>query len=170
MRKTWLLLWLLIPLAIFGLLFHTQAQTPLPDKKVIPATLIRSAEARAVKPRDGSKMPETAQPIFFSAHRAMEWLKRTLKRDGRFVFGFQPALCVQLDGDNFSSQAGATFALARAARYFRDEPGTVKARQALLTLKMETMLDPEDKTKSIRFTAAPPTVQSRLTRFRGPRA
>src|SRR5262249_7356723 len=129
MRKTWLLLWLVIPFAILGFLFSTQAQTPPPEKKVLPGTVTRPAEAPAAKPRDGSKMPETAQPIFFSAHRAMEWLKRTLKRDGRFVYGFQPALCVQLDGDNFASQAGAAFALARAARYFRDEGGTVKARQ-----------------------------------------
>jgi hypothetical protein len=163
MRKTWLLLWLVIPFAILGFLFSSQAQTPPSEKKVLPGTLIRPAEAPAAKPRDGSKMPETAQPIFFSAHRAMEWLKRTLKRDGRFVYGFQPALCVQLDGDNFASQAGATFALARAARYYRDEGGTVKARQALLTLKMETMLDPEDKTKSIRYTAAPPSAVNRLS-------
>jgi hypothetical protein len=189
MRRIWLLLWLGISFAIFGILYSSQAQTSPSEKKVIPAAppnasfprsgagtvltqergnqgpavlLSRSAEASATKPRDGTKMPENAQPIFFSAHRAMEWLKRTLKRDGRFVYGFQPALCVQLDGDNFASQAGAAFALARAARYFRDEAGTAKARLAILRLKLETMVDPGDKTESIRYTAAPPTAVNRL--------
>jgi hypothetical protein len=157
MRKFWLLLVVLVPLAVLGLLFGTQAQTPptvLPDKTVKPV--------ETVKPRDGSKVLEGAQPIFRSAHRAMDWLKRTNKADGRFVYGFQPALCVTLDGDNFVSQAGAAFALARSARYFRDEAGTVKARQAILTLLLETMLDPADATKSIRFTAAPPFALDRL--------
>src|ERR1019366_7406687 len=139
MRKTWLLFIVLVPLAILGMLVCSEAQTP--------PTSIRPADA-PVKPRDGSKMAEVAQPIFNSAHRAMDWLKRTNKADGRFVYGFQPALCVMLDGDNFASQAGAVFALARAARYFRDEAGTVKARQAILTLLLETMLDPSDAAKA----------------------
>jgi hypothetical protein len=157
MRKFWLLLVLLVPLAIFGLLFYSQAQTPptVPPPKAAPPT-------ETVKPRDGSKVLEGAQPIFRSAHSAMDWLKRTNKADGRFVYGFQPALCVTLDGDNFVSQAGAAFALARSARYFRDEAGTARARQAILTLLLETMLDPADATKSIRFTAAPLFALDRL--------
>lgn len=159
MRRTWMLVWLLIPLAVLGLLFYTQAQTPTPQP-VVPATLTRPAEARPAKPRDGSKMPETAQPIFFSGHRGMEWLKRAIKPDGRFVYGFQPALRVQLDGDNFASQAGATFALARAARYYREGYGTAKASQAILTLLMETA---ENEDQTARFTAAPPTAVDRLS-------
>ena len=82
--------------------------------------------------------------IFFSAYRAMDWLKLTNKPDGRFVYGFLPALRGPMEGDNFPSQAGATFALSRAARYFRDDRAAAIARQAALTLLMETMVDARD--------------------------
>src|SRR5438105_1028587 len=98
--------WLLVPLVILGLFAHSRGQTQ-PDPQVKQA-----ARLVPVKPRDPVKLPETAQPIFYSAQRAMEWLKRANRPDGRFVYGFQPALRVQLDGDNFASQAGAAFALA----------------------------------------------------------
>src|SRR5207248_2031559 len=104
--------WLLIPATTLGVLAFGQAQT----QPIVPATRVVPADSALAKPRDGSKLPESAQPIFFSASRAMDWLKLTNKPDGRFVYGFQPALRVQIDGDNFASQAGATFALARAAR------------------------------------------------------
>jgi len=55
----------------------------------------------------------------------------------------QPSLRVQLDGDNFASQAGATFALARSLRYYRDGRGTAVATQAILSLLLETALDGE---------------------------
>src|SRR5258708_4627860 len=136
MRKLWLPC-TLVPLAILGLL---QAQTP-PIKQaayVVPANLPISPR------RDVTKLPDAAQPIFYSAASAAEWLKRANKPDGRFVYGFQPSLRVQIDGDNFVSQAGSAFALARAARYFRDDGGTAKARQAILTLLLGTMVDPQD--------------------------
>ena len=76
-------------------------------------------------------------------------------------YGFQPSLRVQLDGDNFVSQAGATFALARAARYFRDARGNALASQACLSLLLETMLDPNDA--KVRHTAAAPNVVNRLS-------
>jgi hypothetical protein len=149
--------WLIVPLALVGLFVHGQAQTPAP-----PPGVPTRAPAGDLKPRDGDKLPETAQPIFFSAHRAMEWLKLTNKPDGRFVYGFQPALRVQLEGDNFQSQAGATLALARASRYYRDGRGSAIARQAALTLlDLETVADPQDVT--IRYTAAPPTAVERLS-------
>lgn len=155
MRKS-LAVWLSIPLAGVGMLFHTQAQTPQP---IAPAPRV---DVKSAQRREGDKLPEQAQPIFFSAHRALEWLKLTNKPDGRFVYAFQPALRVQLDGDNFQSQAGAVLALARSARYFRDGRGTAIARQAALTLlDLETIVDPKDA--AVRFTAAPPTVVERLS-------
>jgi hypothetical protein len=155
MRKS-LAVWLSIPLAIVGMFLDTQAQTPQP---IAPGPRV---DGKGVKPPEGGKLPEQAQAIFFSAHRALEWLKLTNKPDGRFVYGFQPALRVQLDGDNFQSQAGATLALARAGRYFRDGRGAAIARQAALTLlELETMIDPQDAT--VRFTAAPPNAVERLS-------
>ncbi len=118
MRTISLICFLLLGTPIF-------AQT----QPVVPATRIVPADAPALKPREPGKLPEAAQPIYFSALRATEWLKLTNKPDGRFVYGFQPALRVQLDGDNFQSQAGATLALARASRYFRDGASSAKASE-----------------------------------------
>ncbi len=124
--------------------------------QVEPATRIVPVESKA---RDVKALPESARPIFVSAQRGLEWLKHMNKADGRFVYGFQPALVVILEGDNFTSQAGATFALARASRYFRDGRGTTMARQAALTLLLETVLDKES---AERYTAAPPQALNRL--------
>ena len=160
MRKSWQFVWLLIPGALLGAFVTSSAQTP-PASQIKQATLVVPAKDAFRKPRDGSKLPETAQPIYFSAERAMEWLKRTNRADGRFVYGFQPALRVQIDGDNFASQAGATFALARSARYYQDRAGTAKASQAALALLLETMLDADDQT--LRYLAAPPMAVDRLS-------
>jgi hypothetical protein len=126
----------------------------------IACCLLASPALLRAQPRDPAKLPDVAQPIFFSAYRAMEWLKLKNRPDGRFVYGFQPALRVALDGDNFLSQAGATFALARSSRYYRDERGATIARQAALALlNQETVLDKDGAT---RYTAAPPQGLDRL--------
>jgi hypothetical protein len=153
MRKFLLACCLLILPAFLGMLWPGQPQPP-----VLQATRIVPAEAKG---RDPLKLPEYAQPTYFSALRAAEWLKLANKPDGRFVYGFQPSLRVQLDGDNFRSQAGATFALARASRYFRDGAGGAKAGQAALSLLLETMVDPDDGT--VRHTAAAPSLVNRLS-------
>ena len=142
MRKLWMLILLAIPTGL-------HAQQPVKQAAYV-------APAR----RDPAKLPEPAQPIYFSAASANEWLKRASKPDGSFVYGFQPSLRVLIDGDNFISQAGAVHALARASRYLRDDAGTVKAQQAILTLLLQTMPDPQNPT--IRYTAAPPGVVNRL--------
>ncbi|MBI3821429.1 MAG: hypothetical protein HY289_01990 [Planctomycetes bacterium] len=153
-------IWLLMPIAVLGLLCYSSAQTPKVDPQVKPATLVAPAKNASNK-----RLPETAEPIHFSAQRAADWLKRALTAEGRFVYGFQPALRVQLDGDNFASQAGAAFALARAARYFRDEGSAARARQSLVTLRdLETMTDPPNTpTATIRHVAAPPFAVNRLS-------
>ena len=90
MCKTWMLYGLLVCFALVGFSLHGSAQT----QPVVPATRVVPADTPLPKVRDGSKLPETAQPIFFSAARGMEWLKLANKPDGRFVYGFQPSLRV----------------------------------------------------------------------------
>lgn len=122
-------------------------------------SLATTAHAQA-KPRDPAKLHEAAQPIYFSAARALDWLKLKNRPDGRFVYGIQPALRVALDGDNFLSQAGATFALARGSRYYADERGAAIARQAALALlDQETVLDAKNGTRSM---AVPSQALNRL--------
>lgn len=156
MRRLSLTCWLLIPLIALLLFTRGSAQNP-PKQPIVQATRIVPADPPV---RDGTKLPGPAQPIFYSAHRAMDWLKLANKPDGRFVYGFVPALRMPMEGDNFISQAGAAFALARSSRYFRDKHGAAVARQALLTLLLETAVDSKDPTT--RYTTAPPGALNRL--------
>jgi hypothetical protein len=120
----------------------------------------QTAHVVPAKGRDIAKWPVAQQQMQVGAQRAMDWLRRANKPDGRFVYGFLPALCVPMEGDYYVHQAGAAFALARAGRYFNDDASTAIARQALLTLLLETAVDPQDRQQ--RCTAAPPQVLNRL--------
>jgi hypothetical protein len=133
------------------------AQQAPPVAPVVPAKHVESGPAKA---RDISKLSAPQQTFYRSAYQGMEWLRRTNKQDGKFVYGFIPALRVPMDADSYIAQAGAAFALARAGRYFGDESVVAIARQALLTLLLETAVDPQDPT--VRTTAAPPHLLNRL--------
>jgi hypothetical protein len=121
--------------------------------------------AKHAEPVEPSKSPlaqlsPQQQTFYRGAHRGMDWLRRANKQDGKFVYGFLPALRLPLEGDSYVAQAGAAAVLARAGRYFSDEPSIAIARQALLTLLLETAVDPQDPT--VRTTAAPPHLLDRL--------
>jgi hypothetical protein len=98
--------------------------------------------------------------MYLSAQRGAEWLARTNRADGHFDNGYVPALRVVLEGDHFLRQAGAAFALARAARYSGDEQVTAIARQAVLTLLLHAGPDAEDA--NLRHTTLPSAVVNRL--------
>ncbi len=130
-----------------------RAQDPPP---VVPA---KHTEV-AGKMRDLGKLTPQQRLWYLAARQGMDWLRRTNKQDGKFVYGFLPDLRVPLDGDSYTAQAGAAFALARAARFLGDEPSLAISRQALLTLLVETTVDARDR--EIRHTAAPPQLVNRL--------
>jgi hypothetical protein len=98
--------------------------------------------------------------LYLSAQRGAEWLRRINRVDGRFLGGVVPALCKPLEGDHYLRQAGGALALARAARYFHDERAAAVARQAVLTLLLDTEKDTQDT--QLRRTTFPPAVVSRL--------
>jgi hypothetical protein len=123
-----------------------------PQSPVVPA---------AAKTRDLTKLTAAQRFAYVSARQAMDWLRRTNRQDGKFVYGFLPELRVPLEGDSYSAQAGAAYALARSAAYFGDEPSLAISRQALLTLLLETAVDSQDKT--VRHTAAPAHLVNRLS-------
>lgn len=160
MRLHRLHLGLLLPVGVGFALLAGAAQTP--QSPVVPAKHAEPAAAQATsKIRDLTKLTAAQRVCYVSARQAMDWLRRTNKQDGKFVYGFLPDLRVPLDGDSYTAQAGAAFALARAAGYFGDEPSLAIARQALLTLLLETTLDSQDK--SVRHTAAPAHLVNRLS-------
>jgi hypothetical protein len=98
--------------------------------------------------------------MYLSAQRGAEWLVRSNRPDGRFVYGCLPALQKVPEGDHYLRQVGAAFALARAARLTGEERYAAIARQALLTLLLDTAPDPRDR--GVRATTLPAAAVNRL--------
>ena len=78
---------------------------------------------------------------YFGGKAGMQWLMRFNQPNGRFLYGYVPALATPLLENNYTHQAAATYALARASRVYKDKQATALARQALLTLLLETRVE-----------------------------
>src|SRR5262249_22510159 len=129
-------------------------QQPTPaDKKV---TVIK-----AVPPRDLAKLSPLQRQMYLSAQRGADWLYRANRPDGRFQYGFIPSLKTNVDGDHYLRQAGAAYALARSARFTGDERHTAVAKQAILTLLLDTTIE-DSKSGAVRHTTLPSVVVNRL--------
>ncbi len=129
-----------------------QDQPPLPRTAQNPEP--------ADKKRDLAKFSVQQRNVYLGAQRAMDWLQRNNKPDGRFIYGFLPALRLPQEGDSYLAQAGGAFALGRAARFFGDDRAAAIAKQAVLTLLLETTTDPKEP--HVRFTAAHPAALNRV--------
>jgi hypothetical protein len=114
----------------------------------------------AVGGRDYSRLTDLQKQMPLCARRGAEWLFRMNEVNGRFVYGYVPALRVPLDGDHFLCQAGAAFALARAARFIGEERYAARAAQAVLALLDDTTTDKSDP--QVRYTSLPPSAINRL--------
>jgi hypothetical protein len=130
------------------------------ERTVVPAVAVKPVRESSAESRDLTKLTPQQRHFYLSAKGGMEWLLRVNRADGRFLPGFIPALRTPLDSDNYLHQAGATLALARAATFFHDDRAAAVAKQALLTLLLETAVDP--KTQA-RHTAAPEAFLNRLS-------
>lgn len=119
------------------------------EKSVFPVKFAPSA----AKGRDLSQLSIKQRHFYLSAQRGTDWLQRANKPDGRFVNGYLPALRVPMEGDQYLRQVGATWALARGAKFFNDGRATAIARQALLTLLLETTAADDAKIRH----STPPT-------------
>lgn len=110
---------------------------------------------------DLSKLSPLQKQIYLSANRGGRWLYRMNTVKGRFANGWLPALDAPMDGDHPLRQAGAAFALARAARFFHDEDMTARAKQAVLMLFADTVVDSNNR--EVRYSALPAPVANRLS-------
>ncbi len=111
-------------------------------------------------PRDLSKLKPLERQLYSAARRGAGWLDLMNGKNGRFTPGWQPALNTPLEGDSALNQAGAAFALARAARYLDDEGFAARASQAVLTLLAETTLSQD---RSYLYPKQPSTVVNRVS-------
>src|SRR2546421_5170437 len=102
---------------------------PAPAARPAAAPVANAPGSPPVQPpHDFSKYTELQKDMLLSAQRGAEWLCRMNTVKGRFVHGLTPALPdVVLEGDNYMRQAGAAFALARAARLLGDDRYTALA-------------------------------------------
>jgi hypothetical protein len=111
--------------------------------------------------RDANQLSPLGRQMLLSCQRGADWLVRANRPDGRFDYGFLPALRTQLEGDHYLRQVGAAFALARAARLTGDQRYAAVARQALLTLLLETTTETTEHGVS-RYTSHPAIAVNRL--------
>lgn len=132
------------------------AATPTSNSRPSVADPLKSPPGR-----DLTKFTPLQKQMYLGAQRGADWLARANRPDGRFVHGHLPALKGVLEGDHFLRQAGAAFALARAARFSGDERHAAVARQAVLTLLAETAVDPNDP--KVRHTTLPSAIVNRLS-------
>jgi len=139
---------------LFSVLSAGLAQQGAP---VVPAVAVKPA-AEPPGP-DIAKFSPQERGAYVGAKSAMEWLARLNQPDGRFLPGIQPALRTPLESDSYLHQAAAAWALGQASAYFGDERAAAVAKQAVLTLLLETTVDPQTNG---RFTVAPEPMLNRL--------
>lgn len=110
--------------------------------------------------RDFSKLDEFPKEMLVSCQRGTDWLWRINDLKGHFLPGYQPALNAPLEGDSYLRQAGAAFALARAAHLLGEARYAARATQTILTLLDDTVVDSAEPKG--RHTSLPSTMLNRL--------
>jgi hypothetical protein len=109
---------------------------------------------------DLSRLSPLQRQFYLSTQRGAEWLFRANRSDGRFTAGYLPALQLLAEEDHYLRQVGAAAALARAARFTQNDRYLARARQAVLTLLLDTA--PDAKEPRVRSTTLPPAVVNPL--------
>lgn len=162
-RRSLLLLALLIPVAAVGL--AQQPPTPPAPPRTLPPSVIGTPPptgpvtpiaAAAPVPHNAAAdvplakfdplaaFPAPTQLAVRSVLLGSAWLTRMNQSQGRFLFGYIPALRQPMDGDHDLKQAQAALALAQAARFAGDDRQAAVASQAILTLLAATRVEPND--------------------------
>ncbi|HEY7308101.1 MAG TPA: hypothetical protein VH643_01955 [Gemmataceae bacterium] len=133
---------------------NSSPKTASPAQTPPPAALAKTP------PRDFSKLGVLQTEMLMSCQRGADWLFRVNGVKGRFLNGYLPALKTEMEGDHYLRQAGAAFALARAARFLGEERYAARATQAILALLDETTTDAD--APQCRHTTLPSMIVNRL--------
>lgn len=88
--------------------------------------------------------PHTTQSAVRGVLLGASWMGRMHQPQGRFLYGYNPALRQPLPGDHDLRQARGALALARVARFTGDERHAALASQSILTLLAATRADTAD--------------------------
>ena len=156
-RKAWLLGSVALGLSGWVLLSWSRGQEQPGRPPMNPKPPAQEAPRPAP---DLSRLSPLQRQFYLSAQWGADWLYRANRPDGRFMAGYLPALQLVAEGDHYLRQVGAAAALARAARFTGNERYLARARQAVLTLLLDTAPDPKDP--RVRSTTLPSAVVNRL--------
>jgi hypothetical protein len=155
MRGTFIACGLIGGAMVLSLVWGQEPGSKAPDK-VVPAKLVLESPASK---RDLSKLSPLEQQAYLSGQRGAEWLERGNRADGRFLFGYLPALRAPMEGNHYLTQVEAAHALARAGRFYQNSQAAAIARQAILVLLLDTSLDSKS---NVRTTSLPNNMVNRL--------
>ena len=158
-------------LVLFALLGTLAAQPPAPSTPAITPAPLPAAPPAALPPNAAgettyaqfdplSSFPSGTQSAVRSVVYAANWLARMSQPQGRFQFGYRPALRQVMDGDHDLKQAKAALAMTQAARFNVNEKQAAIAAQSILALLAGTKVDPADAT--VRVPVAPSATCSRV--------
>ena len=114
-----------------------------PGPRPAPAAA-NPGEASLAKFEPLAAFPAATQFAVRSAIQGSNWLTRMNQVQGRFVYGYNPALRQTTEGDHDLKQALAARALAQSAKFTGDDRQAAVATQAVLTLLAATRVDPAD--------------------------
>jgi hypothetical protein len=156
MRLAWLILGIFSCFSFPWLLAQGPGSAPLPPRS-LPGEM---SSTPVSQPGNTPEIPLarfeplTAYPVQTqNAVRGVllgaQWLTRMNQPQGRFLFGYDPALRQPLLGDHDLKQARAALALMQAAKFSGDEKQTALAGQCILTLLAGTRIDPADPNSRI---------------------
>ena len=134
------------------------AQPPVPPTAPIPATppaipaigttpaaaTAIAGEVPLAQFEPLSSFPQPTQSAVRAVVYGSNWMTRMNQPQGRFQFGYRPALRQPMEGDHDLKQARAALALSQTARFSGDERQTAIASQAILSLLSVTRADPAD--------------------------
>lgn len=151
MRRT------LASLALLALVFAVSAQPPVPPSAPMPPSLPSVIPATGTNPAPAAgaegtlaqfeplnAFPAATQSAVRSVIYGSNWLTRMNQPNGRFQYGYRPALRQAMNSDHDLMQARAALAMVQSARFTGNERQSAIAGQSLLALLALTKLDPAD--------------------------
>ena len=130
----------------------TLRPSPAPPGEKLP---IAPTEAPLARFEPLIAQPHQTQAAVRAVLLGASWMTRMNQAQGRFAYGYNPALRQPIVGDHDLRQARAALALAQCAKFTGDEKQAAMANQAALALLTATKIDPGDANCRIPLPLSP---------------
>lgn len=113
-------------------------RVPAPPAPLPMAGAPANSEAPLARFQPLSSYPQTTQFAVRGALLGSDWMARMHQPQGRFMYGYVPALRQPVNADHDLKQARAALAMAQAAKFSGDEKQAAVASQTILALLATT--------------------------------